>query len=188
MGSSTAVINPRFCFPGEIHLTTVKKIMPISAGNTIAILKKNGRFVLRKLHLSLKFQCYRNFLCLDLTLALTSKIFGIDQRWQVYKRDSSDPDDVVFSATQFRTGELNVVLGHKKENNAWDFKVVGSWLERLQAQKKHRFRCVMKRRDTLSVTMSPNVDHSFVVGLVVILDRINDGMDDLITSCIWTEI
>lgn len=33
MDSSTAVINPRFCVPGKIHLTIVKKIMPISGGN-----------------------------------------------------------------------------------------------------------------------------------------------------------
>ncbi|XP_075515935.1 protein LURP-one-related 15-like [Primulina tabacum] len=82
-----------------------------------------------------------SFLCLDLTLALSLKILSALERWQVYKGDSSDLGDVVFSAAQFRTDEVEV-------------------------QMKHRFRYVMKGKDTLSVTVSPDVDYSFVVALV----------------------
>ncbi|XP_073290168.1 protein LURP-one-related 15-like [Primulina huaijiensis] len=131
MGSSTVVIDPRFCFPGEIHLTIVKKIMPISAGN-FRVTNDKGDIMFNVKERLLSF--HSRHVLLDAAgntiAALKKKIFGEDQRWQVYKRDSSDPDDVVSSATQFRTGELNVVLGHKKEKNAWDFKVVGRWLER----------------------------------------------------------
>lgn len=56
------------------------------------------------------------------------------RRWQVFKGDSSEPDNLLFSVVksslvQFKT-ELDVILGRNKEENSWEFKVVGSWLER----------------------------------------------------------
>lgn len=71
-----------------------------------------------------------SFLCLDLTPTLSLKILSALERWQVYRGDSSDSVVVAFSAAQFRTDEVDVILGNKKEKNSWDFKVVGSWLER----------------------------------------------------------
>lgn len=56
------------------------------------------------------------------------------RRWQVYRADSSDSKDLLFtvkksSLIQFKT-ELDVFLGANTKEEVPDFKVKGSWLER----------------------------------------------------------
>ncbi|XP_075512771.1 protein LURP-one-related 15-like, partial [Primulina tabacum] len=96
---------------------------------------------------------------------------------------------VKYSLVQFKT-ELDVILGSNKEENSWDFKVVGSWLERSCAiydsnstpialmQKQHTFGGIVIGKDTLSVIVYPNVDSAFIVALVVILHEINEDKAD----------
>ena len=55
-------------------------------------------------------------------------------RWQAFRGDSSDPNDLIFtlkrsSLIQFRT-KLDVFLASNTSEQVCDFKIKGSWLER----------------------------------------------------------
>lgn len=60
--------------------------------------------------------------------------FTAHRRWQVFRGDSSDSKDLIFSAKkssliQFKT-ELDVFLAANTKEDVPDFKLKGSWLER----------------------------------------------------------
>lgn len=62
------------------------------------------------------------------------QLLSAHKRWQVFRGESTDSADLLFSARkssilQFKT-ELDVFLSGNEEESSWDFKVVGSWLER----------------------------------------------------------
>ena len=45
---------------------------------------------------------------------------------------------------------------------------------KLQMHRKHSVTSVLFGKDTFCVTVYPNVDHAFIVALVVILEEINE--------------
>lgn len=61
------------------------------------------------------------------------QILTAHDRWEVFKGDSTDPDDLIFCAKkssiiQLKT-TLDVFLANNKYEGVSDFKVKGSWLE-----------------------------------------------------------
>lgn len=44
----------------------------------------------------------------------------------------------------------------------------------MQMHKKHSAQSILLGKDTFCVTIYPNVDHAFIVALVVILEEINE--------------
>ncbi|MTV28763.1 hypothetical protein FTX61_25795, partial [Nitriliruptoraceae bacterium ZYF776] len=108
----------------------------------------------------------------------------------VFRGDSSDSKDIIFSAKessliQFKTS-LDVFLGDNEHGNC-NFKVKGSWFDRsctiyagdgntivAQMHKKHTVQSIALGKDTFAVTVYPNVDYAFIVALVVILHEINE--------------
>ncbi|PWA50706.1 hypothetical protein CTI12_AA470430 [Artemisia annua] len=116
----------------------------------------------------------------DLTIVLT-----VHNRWVVYRGDSSDSKDIIFSAKQssliqFKTS-LDVFLGSNEKESVCDYKVKGSWFDRsctiyagestnivAQMHKKHTVQSIALGKDTFAVTVYPNVDYAFIVALVVI--------------------
>ncbi|KAI3474382.1 hypothetical protein Pfo_029243 [Paulownia fortunei] len=203
MDNLTAVISPQFCVPDHFHLTIVRKPIAITDGNFVVtddkgnamfnvkekLLSIHGRHVLLNSESNpiVTFTKKMNF-------ALGILILSAHKRWQVFQGDSSDSADLLFSTkksslVQFKI-ELDVFLAGNKEEHSWDFKVVGSWLERscviynkdstpiAQMQKKHTFGSIVLGRDTFNVTVNPQVDYAFIVALVVILWEINEDRED----------
>ncbi|CAK9146895.1 unnamed protein product [Ilex paraguariensis] len=130
-------------------------------------------------------------------VSLRQKILTAHRRWQVFRGDSSDSKDLLFSAMkssliQFKT-ELDVFLATNKKEHVCDFKVKGNWLERsciistgvqlsLLRYKSCGLCASLKRvvlgKDKFAVNVYPNIDQAFIVALVVILNEINEDKDD----------
>ncbi|KAL8550155.1 hypothetical protein ACS0TY_008832 [Phlomoides rotata] len=206
-GKQIAVISPEFCAPENVHLRIVKKRFAVTHGNFVVTDEHdNTMFKVKDKLLSLHDRHlilnpdgipipYRH---IDkkskstLVLILFQKI-SARKRWQVFRGESSRATDLIFrvrksSVLQFKT-ELDVFLSGNEEERLWDFKVVGSWLERscdiydknsspiAKMLKKHSLGSIVLGKDTFEVTVSPRVDHVFIIALVVIFYEINKDED-----------
>ncbi|XP_062094832.1 protein LURP-one-related 15-like [Humulus lupulus] len=196
MANPIAVVSPHFCAPYPVDLIIAKKLMTLSEGS-FAVTDVNGA-VMFKVKGSV-FSIHDRRLLLDASgnpvISLRQKIITAHRRWQVYRGDSSDSKDLLFSVKkssliQFKT-ELDVFFAANIKEDVPDFKVKGSWLERsctiylgntsniiAQMHKKHSVESVLLGKDTFSVTVYPHVDYAFIVGLVVILYEINEDRKD----------
>ncbi|KAI3462177.1 hypothetical protein Pfo_018840 [Paulownia fortunei] len=181
--SLTTVISPDFCVPGHVHLTIVRKLLAVTDGNFVATDDKGN--IMFKVKEKL-FSIHDRHVLLDAggtpIVTLKKKRSSAHKRRQVYRGDSSDSADLLFSAkkssfVQFKT-ELDVFVSGNEEEQSWDFKVVGSWLERSCMHKKHTFGSIVLGKDTFEVIVYPQVDYAFIVALVVILYEINKDKDD----------
>ncbi|KAH7867247.1 hypothetical protein Vadar_030895 [Vaccinium darrowii] len=187
-----AIIGPQFCAPYPVDLTIVRKVLTLSEGN-FAVTDVNGNvmFKIKGKIFSLRDRRVLLDSAGNPILTLQQKILTAHRRWQVYRGDSTDEKDLLFSAKkssliQFKT-ELDVFLAANKKEDVCDFKVKGSWLERsctiylgdtstiiAQMYKKHTVQSIVLGKDTFAVTVYPNVDYAFVVALVVVLQEINE--------------
>ncbi|KAK4834103.1 hypothetical protein QYF36_016882 [Acer negundo] len=111
-------------------------------------------------------------------------------RWQVFRGESTDSKDLIFTAKrssmfQLKT-KLDVFLANNTKEDVCDFKVKGSWFERscvvyagesdtvvAQMHKKHTVQSILIGKDKFTVTVYPNIDYVFIIALIVILDAIN---------------
>ncbi|GAA0145787.1 hypothetical protein LIER_05899 [Lithospermum erythrorhizon] len=190
-----AIVSPLFCVSYPVELNVVRKMVTLRDSN-FAVVDVNGNviFKLKGKYLSL----HDRRVLLDATglpiLSLRQKMFSLHSRWEVFRGDSSDSRNLIFSARkssliQFRT-ELNVFLAKNKSEHLYDFKVIGSWLEKScvifsgdstiigQMHRKHTVESVALGKDTFSVTVNPGIDYAFVVALVAILNEIHESGHD----------
>ncbi|OVA12674.1 LURP1-like domain [Macleaya cordata] len=186
---SGAVISPLFCAPYPVDLTIMRKLMKITADN-LAVKDVNGNIIF---HIKDEFTFFRDRrILLDAArnpiVTMQKKINSLHRRYQVFKGDSKNSKDLLFSVKessyiQFRT-KLHVFLATNTREDVCDFKIKGSWLERScrvyagdsnTMHKKHTVKSVMLGKDTFTVTVHPNIDYAFIVVLIVILDAINDA-------------
>ncbi|KAK9920301.1 hypothetical protein M0R45_028859 [Rubus argutus] len=123
-------------------------------------------------------------------LTFRQKIITAHRRWRVYRGDSSDSKDLLFSAkksgiVQLIKTELDVFLATNTKEDQHDFKVKGSFRERsctiynkdntiiAQMHKDHGIKNLVLGKDVFSVTVYPQVDFAFIVAVVVVLHEIN---------------
>ncbi|XP_012838316.1 PREDICTED: protein LURP-one-related 10-like isoform X2 [Erythranthe guttata] len=189
------VISRDFCLSEDVHLTVVRKVVSLTDGNFI-VKDDKGNIVFNVI--DKLFTLHDRHVLLDARgtpiVTFKKKHLSAHKRWEVFRGESSDAEDLLFSAktssiVQFKT-ELDVFLSENPDRNSWDFKVVGSWLERscviydknstpiAQMQKKHTLCNTVLGKDTFGVTVYPQVDYAFVVALVVILHQINKDKHD----------
>lgn len=127
-------------------------------------------------------------------VSLQQKIITAHRRWQVFKGDSADSRDLLFSVRKssivqlFGTG-LEVFLAHNTTEHNCDYKVKGSFFDKsctiysrantviAQMQKRHsdsvESSSIVLGKDSFQLTVYPNVDHAFIVALAVVLEEIN---------------
>ncbi|XVF29667.1 hypothetical protein REPUB_Repub15cG0141600 [Reevesia pubescens] len=121
-------------------------------------------------------------------VSLKQKIITTHRRWQIYRGDSNNPNDLLFSVKkssllQFKT-TLDVFLASNTRESQPDFRIKGRWYESgctiyageniiAQVHRKHNLQSIIFEADTYGVTAYPNVDYAFIVALVVVLDEIN---------------
>ncbi|GFY83846.1 LURP-one-like protein [Actinidia rufa] len=187
-----SVINPKFCFPSVVDLTIVKKVLTITNGN-FAVTDANGNPMFESK--GSLFTLHDKRIIYDMAgypiVTLRQKILSAHKRWQVFRGDSSDSKDILFSAKkssliQLKTN-LDVFLAANTDEEACDFKVKGSWFQKsctiylgdsstvlAQMHKKHTVQSMLLGKDTFAVTVYPNVDSAFIVALVMILEAIED--------------
>lgn len=190
------VVGQQFCAQYPVDLVIVKKMMTVSDGN-FAVTDVNGSVIFKVKGTLLSLRDHR--VLLDAAgkpiVSLQSKMLSMHRRWQVFRGESSDPKDLLFSTKlssiiQLKTG-LDVFLAANTKEEICDFKLKGSWFDRsctvyagnsntiiAQMHKKHNVQSVVLGKDTFAVTVYPNVDYAFIVALIVILDEINDDKKD----------
>ncbi|KAH9314017.1 hypothetical protein KI387_022644 [Taxus chinensis] len=121
-------------------------------------------------------------------LTLKRKVLSINYEWDVYLGEKTDPAKLLFRARtsfplQLKT-PVNVYMAYNTDEEQWDFKVKGDYVERAsvfyygartiaQLSRKRSATNELLGRDTFLIKIEPGVDYVFVMALVVILDEIN---------------
>ncbi|CAD5172565.1 protein LURP-one-related 15-like isoform X2 [Musa acuminata AAA Group] len=185
------VVGPQFCAPHVVDLTVTKKALSLTDSD-FAVTDVNGNVVLKVkgVFFSLRDRCVLLDAAGNPLLTLQQKILSAHRRWQVFRGESTDSKDLLFSVKksrllQFKT-ELHVIMASNTNEEACDFKIKGSYFERsctvylgesnsivAQMSRKYTVKNVLLGKDTFGVTVYPNVDYAFVASLIVILDEIN---------------
>ncbi|MBA0819953.1 hypothetical protein Gohar_021978 [Gossypium harknessii] len=186
LATPVSVIGPQYCHPQPVDLAVVRKVLSITEGN-FAVTDINGNIM---------FKIKGKFFSIHdrrlLTDAAGNPVCTLRPRWQVFRGESTEEKDLIFtvkrsSMIQLKT-KLHVFLATNPKEDVCDFRVEGSWLERsciiysgesntilAQMHKKHSVESVLLGKDKFMVTVYPNVDYAFVVALIAILDGINQG-------------
>ncbi|OIS98032.1 PREDICTED: protein LURP-one-related 10-like [Nicotiana attenuata] len=190
--NQVAIISPQFCAPYPVDLNVVRKLMTLSEGS-FGVTDVNGNIIFKvkgKL-----FSLRDRRVLLDAAgnplVTFQQKMLTAHRRWQVYRGESTDTKNFLFSVKkssllQFKT-KLDVFLAHNTNEDVCDFRIEGSWFERscviyagntntiiAQMHRKHTAQSILLGKDNFGVTVYPNVDYAFVVALVVILEEINE--------------
>ncbi|RZC55826.1 hypothetical protein C5167_014675 [Papaver somniferum] len=119
-GNPIVVIAPHFCAPYPVDLTISKKLLSIGEVKGKLLSIRDRRVLVDAAGVPL--------------VSLQQKIVTCHRRWQLYRGDSSDSKDLLFSVKkskllQLKTS-LNVFLASNTSENVCDFKIKGSFFER----------------------------------------------------------
>ncbi|CAB4315313.1 unnamed protein product [Prunus armeniaca] len=190
LSNPVVVVNSQFLSSYPVDLVISEKLMTIKEGS-FAISDVNGNVMFNVKGSVLSLHDHR--VLVDSAgapiVTFRQKILTAHRRWQVYKGDSSDSKELLFSAKksgiiQLKT-ELDVFLASNTKEDTHDFKVKGSFKERsctiytkentiiAQMHKQVGVKNRVLGKDAFSVTVYPQVDFGFIVAVVVILHEIN---------------
>ncbi|KAI3996750.1 hypothetical protein MKX01_041050 [Papaver californicum] len=189
--NSVIVISPHFCTPYQVNLFIAKKVKNVTQGNKLGAFDTNGSNIFKvKGHLLSSCRMLVDAAGIPI-VTLQEKRFTLHDRWKVYRGDSSNSENLLFSVKnskplQIKTN-LDVFLASNTNEDVCDFKVKqnytekscvinqGSGSENVIAE-MHKEKTVQGKvlgKDIFSVTIHPNVDYAFIVALRVVLYEMN---------------
>ncbi|KAI9153520.1 hypothetical protein LWI28_012578 [Acer negundo] len=130
-----SIVGPQYCSPNPVNLAIVRRVMTITNGN-FAVQDINDN-ILFKVKGSLVTIPNRHVL-LDVAgkplVTLQQKVMSVHDRWQVYRGESTDSKDLIFTAKRSSMVQLkiqlHVFLANNTEEDVCDFKVKGSWFKK----------------------------------------------------------
>nr|ACU16131.1 unknown [Glycine max] len=186
----SGIINPKYCAPYNVDLAIVRKVLTLSDSFTVTDV--NGKIVFNLKGSLMTLHDHRVLLDAagEPIATLRRKIMSAHDQWQVFRGESTELKDLIFSVKkssvfQLKT-KLDVFLANNTKEEVCDFKVKGSWFERscvvyagesltiaAQMHKKHTVQSIALGKDNFIVTVYPNIDYAFIVALILILDEIN---------------
>ncbi|KAI4338977.1 hypothetical protein MLD38_023973 [Melastoma candidum] len=190
--NSICIVGPQYCLPYPIDVGIVKKVMTISDGNFV-VTDGNGN-ILFKVKGVLPTFIHERRVMMDAmgnpVVTLRRKFMTAHYRWQVFRGESTEQNDMLFSAKTssilYLKTKLHVFLANNVTEDVCDFRVEGSWFDRscvvylgetstvvAQMKRKHTVGSVLIGKDNYMVTVHPNIDYAFMVAVIVILDEIN---------------
>ncbi|KAL6337694.1 hypothetical protein AAG906_037287 [Vitis piasezkii] len=186
------VISPHFCSPNQVELAIVTKLLNLSEGS-LAVTDMNGtfRFKVKGRVMSLRDRRILQDAAGNALVTLRRKIRTVHNKWLAFRGDSTAAKDLLFttklSYLPEGKSELNVFLAANTDEEVCDFEVKGSWMRRsctvhaansdvilAQMHKELdslKFQSNVLGKDIFAVTVNPNVDFSFIVALIVIMDE-----------------
>ncbi|KAK7390257.1 hypothetical protein VNO78_25556 [Psophocarpus tetragonolobus] len=184
------IINPKYCAPYNVDLAIVRKVLTLA--DTFTITDVNGKMVFNLKASLVTLRHHRVLLDAagEPIVTIHRKTTTTHDRWQVFRGESMEQKDLIFSVKrsflfQLKT-KLDVFLANNTKEEVCDFKVKGSWFERscvvfagesltivAQMHKKHTAQSIAFDKDNFVVTVYPNIDYAFIVALILILDEIN---------------
>ncbi|PRQ42762.1 putative tubby-like domain-containing protein [Rosa chinensis] len=185
-----AIISPHFCSPYPVDLGIVRQVL--SGNFSVKDVNGNTVFKVKGAFLSLRERRVLVDGAGNPIVTLQKKLLSTHHRWEVYRGDSTDSGNLVFSVkkssvVQLKT-KLHVFLANNKGEYAPDFKVKGSWFEQscvvysgkskssnilAEMHKKHTVTSVLFGKDNFMVTVYPGVDQALIVALIFILNEMN---------------
>ncbi|KAL8102107.1 protein LURP-one-related 10-like [Apium graveolens] len=191
MAPEVVVVGKQYTAPYKVDLTLLRKRMKMSEGK---VTDANGNIMFKVNSKVMSLRARR--VLLDAAgnpiVSFQKKIMSMHSTWKVYRGDSNDSEDLLFtvrksSLFQFKT-QLDVFLASNTSKDNRDFKIkCRGWFEEsctiyaeksstviAEMQKKHSFRRLLLGKDKFAVTVYPHVDNAFIVALVVILEEINE--------------
>ncbi|PRQ42765.1 putative tubby-like domain-containing protein [Rosa chinensis] len=190
LANLVTVVSPQFQATYPVDLVITEKMMSIKEG-AFTVSDVNGNVMFQIKGSLFSFHDRRTLVDSAGTpiVSFRQKILTAHRRWHVFRGESSDAKDLLFSVKksslfQLKT-ELDVFLAVNTKEQAYDFKVKGSWGERsctiydgnnniiAQMHKKHDLKSMFFGRDAFAVTVYPHVDYAFIVAIVVVLHEIN---------------
>ncbi|KAK8952044.1 Protein LURP-one-related 15 [Platanthera zijinensis] len=191
-----AIVGPQFCVPYTVDLTVTEKAISLTDGD-YAVTDVNGSilFKVKGKFLSLRDRRVLLDAAGNPLLSMQQKVMSMHRRWQVFRGDSTNTGDLLFSVKkssllQFKT-ELDVILASNTTESVCDFKIKGSFHERsclvyhgdstnviARMNRQYSVKNIVLGKDAFGITIYPNVDYAFVVALIVILDEINEDRHD----------
>ncbi|CAI9097195.1 OLC1v1033565C1 [Oldenlandia corymbosa var. corymbosa] len=135
VGGGIVVVGPQFCAPYPVDLIISRKLMTLAEGS-FGVTDVNGNLMFK---VKGKFFSLRDRrVLLDAAdqplLSFQQKILTAHRRWKVFRGDSSDDKNQLFSVRksslfQFKT-KLDVFLASNTKEDVCDFRIEGSWFER----------------------------------------------------------
>ncbi|OMP07994.1 hypothetical protein COLO4_06871 [Corchorus olitorius] len=183
-----SIIGPQFCAPHPVELAVIRNVKTITDGEFV-FTDINGNILFKVKDQSGSFSMHDRQVLIDASgnpiVTLKDKLMSARDRWQVFRGDSTDSRDLIFSARtsmfHLKT-KLDVFLGNNTKEDVCDFKVKGSWSKKscviyagetstivAQMHKNHTVQNVLAGNDEFMVTVNPDVDYAFIVALIVIL-------------------
>ncbi|TVU39954.1 hypothetical protein EJB05_13398 [Eragrostis curvula] len=190
------VVAPHYCVPYVVALN-VKQDMSFAEGN-FTITDANDAVVLRVK--SPVFTIHNRRFLRDAAdqplLCMREKVFSLHNRWEVFRGDSYNDGDLLFTAKTtsvlqlFKT-EMDIFLASNTAMEVCDFKMKGSFKERscvfylgntntmiAQMHRLHSVGSTVLGLDKFGITVFPNVDYVFIAALVVMLQEIHTDKND----------
>ncbi|KAK9290354.1 hypothetical protein L1049_008522 [Liquidambar formosana] len=118
------------------------------------------------------------------------KIFSTHDRCQVFRGDSSDIKDLLFTAQRYSNLRfervVEVYLPSNTKEEFCDFRV--KWEDKFcvfyagefstiiaKMHRKHNYASKFGKKDKFMLEVQPGIDHAFIVALVVFIEDINTG-------------
>ncbi|KAK3028262.1 hypothetical protein RJ639_037596 [Escallonia herrerae] len=184
-----SVAGPQFCVPHPTELAITRKVFSMS-DDEFVVTDVNDNVVLKVREKTFSKRRRLVDAAGNTIISFRPKSWTRHRRWEVFRGDSKNPADLLFSAKlssllQLKTN-LNVYLANNTTEDLCDFKVKGSWSGGkctiyagdsstiiAQMHKKRSAKSVLLGKDKFMVTVNPNVDYAFVVSLIVLLDYIS---------------
>uniref|UniRef100_A0A7N1A487 Uncharacterized protein n=1 Tax=Kalanchoe fedtschenkoi TaxID=63787 RepID=A0A7N1A487_KALFE len=184
-------INPMYIVPYPTDLIISEKLLSLSECS-LAITDSYGNLMF---NIETKFFSLRDrrvLLSPDGRPIVTfqQKILTAHRRWQVFRGESTNPKDLLFSVKKSSvlqlSTKLDVFLASNTKETKCDFRMSGSWFQRsctitlgdtnmviAQVHKKHDIASIILDKDKFVLTVYPFVDYTFMITLVAILQEIN---------------
>ncbi|TYG56908.1 hypothetical protein ES288_D08G101000v1 [Gossypium darwinii] len=135
LATPLSVIGPQYCYPQPVDLAAVRKVLTITEGN-FAVTDINGNimFKIKGKFFSIHDRRLLTDAAGNPVCTLRPKIMTVHDRWQVFRGESTEEKDLIFtvkrsSMIQLKT-KLHVFLATNPKEDVCDFRVEGSWLER----------------------------------------------------------
>ncbi|KAL2548908.1 Protein LURP-one-related 15 [Forsythia ovata] len=199
LAQSGPVIGPHFCVSHLVHLLIDKKAFTLRSTRYL-VTSADGNLMFKVKKFPLSF--HGTLVVLDTSgnpvITLRPKKLTYHSRWQVFRGESTDDKDLIFSvkkSSRFQSNtKLDVFLASNTSEENCDFKVeethsdgscdifAGNSSTPIAQMDNKRTGSIFSRKDKLVVNVSPNVDYAMIVSLIIILDDFVSGSSPISTS------
>nr|GLL24381.1 protein LURP-one-related 15-like [Ipomoea trifida] len=193
-GNPLVVISPEYCVPHHLQISIKKKVYFLTSHGYEVKDAANGKILFKVENIPTFFNS--KIVVYDPAgnsiLTLRRKAFTWRTGWKVYRGESKEEKDLIFSARtssafQFTTN-LDVFLAGNTSEQICDYKMKTSYAQSTcdiyvkpsstliaEMKKKVTAGSIFLGKDNFMVTLQPNVDQAFIVALIVILEEIVDS-------------